>query len=144
MLGITSSQILGNAYYGFLKYLKANILALYFLCTTFFINGISGNPLPGSVENITNPREFSLLRNQTTKKQNETEEEAGDAHKPRVRFLLNYYNVFNVDQCEGIGEGFYTPQAQTAANYILERSGMKHLKLQHQEKKQPEPETIAA
>lgn len=41
---------------------------------------------------------------------NETQQET--EIKTRTRFLLNYYNVFNVDQCEGIGEGFYIPYAK--------------------------------
>lgn len=41
--------------------------------------------------------------------QDDTQPLEGQAEKVRSRFILTYYNVFNVTQCEGIGEGFYSP-----------------------------------
>jgi putative DNA primase/helicase len=77
-------------------------------------------------------KKIQLLENQTGKKQNETEEERGEETlKPRIKFMLNYYNVFNVDQCEGIGEGFSLPYDKTdlefnpidSAEEIIKNSG---------------------
>ncbi|MBN1183693.1 MAG: DUF1738 domain-containing protein [Bacteroidales bacterium] len=51
-----------------------------------------------------------ILINETEESKNLAEEGSTvESSKTRYKFLLNYYNVFNVDQCEGIGEAFYLP-----------------------------------
>src|SRR5208337_3394987 len=59
---------------------------------------------------------FSKVLNKVEVNSPSNDEQAAEISVSR-KFILTYYNVFNVSQCEGLGESFYLPYIKTVNDF---------------------------
>jgi len=59
---------------------------------------------------------FSKVLNKVEVNSPENDEQASEISVSR-KFILTYYNVFNISQCEGLGDGFYLPYIKTVSEF---------------------------